>query len=148
MSFVSNFGPRAAPATVAPAVAAARPAGDGANRPPQNWRRRAGTGAISCWKLLKCCGGHLLGVTALFIASQAGHMTVVQCLIKERGDIEAKTDAGATPLTIAAAMGHALFQVLSSRVVSKVDVWICLLVAATTLFWCEVCQRLVKFKSY
>jgi ankyrin repeat protein len=46
------------------------------------------------------------GGTALFLASQNGHLEVIQALLAKGAEINAKTDDGRTALDVATAKGH------------------------------------------
>ena len=57
------------------------------------------------------------GVTALYIAAQLGHETVVRAMIEAGADVNQATDNGWTPLSIAAQRGHrAILQIIRDAV--------------------------------
>src|SRR5205809_1003504 len=77
-----------------------------------------GIGGISMllilWSGCLCTGHHRAGArTALHLAAENGHGAVVQLLLKEGADIEAKDESGYTALSMEAKSGNkAIVQLL------------------------------------
>ena len=62
------------------------------------------------------------GVTALYIAAQLGHETVVRATIEAGADVNQATDNEWTPLSIAAWKGHtAIVQILNDAVLVQMQ---------------------------